>query len=337
MRALVLPERQWRQSQQIPRIDRGDVLGAGLIHSWGANVLGTLSAYDAAGSAHGTFGVGLPATSPSGNSWRYDANGPYINYDDSGTGATYSTGLTVGDANGSGSPGNNNTFTIAAQFFINTYYATGGNIGGPQCLYGGNPQSIEFRVNTDGYLQLLKQGTASLGIGSIQVPINQIVTGILSYDNGTMFFVVNGQLAGSANVSPQTFLLATQYFLGYGNVPNSTIERFNNGGRLYRLDVWNRALSLAECKLWNVNPNRAYRSTRQMPYMAAGPALISRRALYLGAQDYYMQAADGATGIKPLVLLNGDIRERIATNQGVPVVLVDGYLKTLAANEVLNV
>lgn len=61
----------------------------------------------------------------------------------------------------------------------------------------------------------------------------------------------------------------------------------------------------------------------------AGPQLTPRRALYWdGSVIREITDAQVGTGKKPIVLLNGALRER-ATSEGTPVIVVDGQLRCL--------
>lgn len=61
----------------------------------------------------------------------------------------------------------------------------------------------------------------------------------------------------------------------------------------------------------------------------AGPQLTPRRALYWdGSIIREVSDAVRGTGKKPIVLLDGALRER-ATSEGTPVIVVDGQLRCL--------
>lgn len=67
------------------------------------------------------------------------------------------------------------------------------------------------------------------------------------------------------------------------------------------------------------------------------PSAIARRALILaaGLLKEILDAQVG-TGLKPIVLVGGGLQERVAS-EGTPVVVVNGKLKTLAADETLTI
>lgn len=256
MGALILPSRLAQQPQQAVPVDSGNPLVRGLVHSWGLNVLGALSAHDAAGNARGAFGAGTSGN-PSGNSWGIGPSGFYLNFDDTGTGATASVALAVGNAAGSGSPGSN-IWSFVARVRLPAYGFNNGS-GTVGVLYGSYVNGIEFRVNSTGKLELLRQGALLMGTSTGTVPLNVDCDLGVSFNGSAIQFYINGVPAGSAT-SAQTFLLNMQYYLGYGPQATGNPERIPNGTRIYRADVWNRVVTASEFAAWSANPWQVYKA-----------------------------------------------------------------------------
>jgi len=254
-----------------PRLARTNPLLRGMRHSWGTNVAGPGVAYDAIGRANGAFGVGIPSTT-SGNQWVAGPGGYYLNYDDAGTGTVNSVTMTVGDVNGSGSPGAN-TFSLAFRCRL-------GALQNGIAIYGSSIGGIEVQISAAGKIELVKQQVAALGASSGAVSAGVDVDIGISYDGNTVNYYINGAPAGSSS-SAQTFNLAAQYFLGAaGNG-----ERLPNGSRIYRLDIWDRPLVAGEFKAWSNNPWQIYE----------GPSDDDDQPAALTAPKQYTLAAAGGS------------------------------------------
>jgi len=226
------------------RLARTNPLLRGMRHSWGTNVAGPGVAYDAVGRANGAFGVGIPSTT-SGNQWAAGARGYYLNYDDAGTGTVSSVSMTVGDSNGSGSPGSS-VFSFAARIRL-------GSLQSGMAIYGSYAGGIEIQISSAGKIELVKQQTAALGASTGSIAAGVDVDIGIAYDGSTVSYYINGVPAGSSS-NAQTFNLAAQYFLGAaGNG-----ERLSNGSRIYRTDIWDRALTAGEFRAWSSNPWQIY-------------------------------------------------------------------------------
>jgi len=242
------------------RLARTNPLLRGMRHSWGTNVAGPGVAYDAVGRANGAFGVGIPSTT-SGNQWVAGPNGYYINFDDAGTGTLASVALAIGDPNGSGSP-RSNTFSFAARVRF-------GSLGG--ALYGSNFGGIEIQISAAGKIELVKQQAVALGGSTGTVSAGVDVDIGVAYDGTTVSYYINGAFAGSSS-NAQTFDQSGQQYLGYA----SNGERLPNGSRIYKFDVWDRALVASEFKAWNNNLWQGFESPAEDDdYLAAVPANIT--------------------------------------------------------------
>ena len=230
------------QPQGAARLSATNPLVPGLVHSWGGvNAAGPLAVRDMAGRANGVFGSGTSG-SPSGNSWRVGPGGYYLNFDDSGTGITTSVNLKVGDSAGSGSTGSQ-VFSVVGRIRVPAFTSAAATI------YGSVPGGIQVRVGGTGQIELIKEQTVVVGTSTTSITAGVDVDVAVCYDGTTASFYINGLPAGSV-VNPQTFTLNGQYCLGYAEVVN---ERVLNGTRIYRLDVWNRALPAAQVKSWSDN------------------------------------------------------------------------------------
>lgn len=282
MGALVQPSVFRQQPQQAVPLDTSNPLVPGLAHSWALNVRGPLALHDSTGKAHGVFGSGASG-SPSGNSWRIGPQGYYVNFDDSGTGATTSLNLKVGDSNGSGSPGSQ-IFSVAARIRVPGFTSAAATI------YGSVPGGIQVRIGGTGQVELIKEQTLVVGMSTGSVPIGVDVDIGVSYDGATASFYINGAPSGSTT-NAQTFTLNGQHCLGYAEVVN---ERVLNGTRIYRLDVWGRTLPAAQFKAWSDNPWQMYKSPARRLWVAAGasPATIAATMAWTEAGD---TASVGAT------------------------------------------
>ena len=92
---------------------------------------------------------------------------------------------------------------------------------------------------------------------------------VVTYNNGDIRFYVMGVLAGSAN-NVQLFNVSTQYYLGSSAFQgNGSDERMANGGRIYKADVWNRAISPAEVKAWAENPWQIFKAPPRRIWVAS--------------------------------------------------------------------
>jgi hypothetical protein len=98
--------------------------------------------------------------------------------------------------------------------------------------------------------------------------------------------------------------------------------------------VWERALDPEEARAVTNNPYQVF-STRAGIWLprSVQQALVQRRGLARIGSDSLVELSAGS-GRKPLVLVNGEIRERTAS-EGPPIVLVNGQLRTLGAGETL--
>lgn len=252
-----------RAASGIPQVARGNPLSATLAHCYRANAGGPFGLSDIAGRAPAGFGSGTSGN-PSGNSLRVDAVGPYINFDDSGTGIVSSVRMTIGDATGSGSPGAN-AFSFLERLWLPSYGYNNGN-NTVTVLYGGNNSGIEIRINSAGKIELLKQGIALMGTSSGVVPLTAPYFDVgVAYDGVSMVtFFINGLFAGTAT-STQTFVHSGQYTLGYA-ATSGTPERMPNGSRVYACDIHNRALSAGQFKSWSDNPNQVLEAANDNDY-----------------------------------------------------------------------
>jgi hypothetical protein len=210
-------------------------LGSSLVHLWANMVLGTggpgsVSVYDAAGSANGTFGVGSPSTL-TGCYWKPGPEGNELFVSSSGTGSLNSVKLAVGDSTGTGSPGGS-IFSIVARVVMN-------NISGNyQAIYSSGVGSIEFRVNADGTLSLLKAQIAGIGSSSGSLSNGVAADVGVSYD-GTTYYI-NGVASGSSS-NAQTFTNSQQYYLCSDGIPTDYFV----ASTLRRIAVFNQCLPAA--------------------------------------------------------------------------------------------
>jgi len=311
-----------QQPQYPAPISCDNQITRGLVHSWGLNVLDWLSAYDSAGNAHGVFGNGIPATTH-GNQWKLGPEGWYINFDDSGTGTTTSKHLRLGSSSGSGSPGSQ-AFSILARINYASLIST-------PTIYGCTGGGIQFRIAWSGELELLCSQVVSLGTSTGKVQTNTDINVAVTFDGNELSFYINGIPSGTVIRPYSGFDLSQQYYLGSRGIQDEMVE---NLSRIYRLDIWNRSLSSAEVKAWSDNPWQIYKNRSAV---LASPVAVGSKmtpALYVNAQGQIVQSPGGLGNVRPLVLYQGQMRIRLAS-EGIPLVLDQGKLRTLASDETL--
>lgn len=142
-------------------------------------------------------------------------------------------------------------------------------------------------------------------------------------DRGVQNFYVNGIKQASAGAYAGPYGKSTEYALIGSSGTSDTHDTI-------AVMVWNRALTPDEARSISLNPYQVFMQRGSV--LSAGATLIQQMGLssYLGT----LQQLSSGSGRKPLVLLNGELRERLAT-EGVPVVLEGGRLRTLKAGETL--
>jgi hypothetical protein len=251
----------WTSQPQIPIRDSGTGWAQTLVHLWGTNVMGSgagaKSWLDAAGSAHGVFGVGSPTTT-SGNAWVTRKEGYGVLFDYSLGGFVFdSKAISVGSSTGDGGP-NSQAFSIVAR--INAP-------GTSTCtIYSGGPGSLQFRLSNTN-LQLNKATVANVGTSTGAIPASTDCDVGMSYDGTTAAFYINGQPSGTAT-SAQTMAMAQQFYIGAQTT--GAVEQLQDGTVLHRLAVFNSILpdaafaALAGPGFWQLYAPL----TRQIPVLA---------------------------------------------------------------------
>jgi len=109
-------------------------------------------------------------------------------------------------------------------------------------------------------------------------------------------------------------------------------QLWNTGG-LMLVVVWVRALTDAEMVSLADNPWQLFKASSRRMWIPNTTA-TQRALIMVGAQITQIVDALVGTNNKPLVLYMGRIQQRVA-DEGVPLVLVNGNIRTLAANETL--
>lgn len=101
--------------------------------------------------------------------------------------------------------------------------------------------------------------------------------------------------------------------------------------------AWDRALSPDEIRSMADDPWQIMKQRTLPVYTQSIQGVIAkiRAALYMGGQGYVMQSPGGLS-VKPLVLVNGSVRQRVAS-EGIPLVLDEGVVRTIAADETLQI
>lgn len=249
-----------------------------IAHVWSPHVGYYRGVRDLAGNADGTFGVGTGGTT--GNYWVIGPKGWELKFDSTGTGTLASLALAVGNSSGSGGP-SGTKWTFEADVYVT------GLSGNPNAIFAGASNSgIEIRVTTTtGFVELLKQGVASIGTSSTALAINKWHSIAVTYDGTNAAFYLNGKADGTAS-SSQTFS-AVQYRFGLSLTGSDPMQ---DGGKLRHVVITNRVLTPNEILSKYINPWQIFapQSRRIWAPSAAAPggfqtAWARNRSYVIGA------------------------------------------------------
>lgn len=197
---------------------------------------------DAAGSAHGSFGIGSPTTT-TGNYWRPTPIGYGVERNDTGTGTVASGLMLVGNSSGSGSP--------SSQVFSILLRAKFADVSGLKYIYGGVANAIGLRLNA-GAVDLIKVDVAAIGIASTTLSANVWYHLAVTYDGAAARYYLDGRADGTGS-SAQTFDLAQQH-AWFARQDGGVTNNQGNGTQFAAMSVWNRPLSPSEIWARYVNP-----------------------------------------------------------------------------------
>ena len=112
----------------------------------------------------------------------------------------------------------------------------------------------------------------------------------------------------------------------------------SSGNQVVMLSLaWDRALSPDEIRSMSDDSWQIMKQRTLPVYTQSIQGVIAkiRAALYMGGQGYVMQSPGGLS-VKPLVLVNGSVRQRVAS-EGIPLVLDEGVVRTIGADETLQI
>lgn len=159
-----------------------------------------------------------------------------------------------------------------------------------------------------------------------------IAIGVWDKPNDTMVLYVNGVKVASKAIGTGTMpepYNSLNFFMYHAD---SSGGSSNPATQPYLNVVYDRALSEPEAVQLMLNPWQVFvipDDESELDFVRQVQGQL-RKALYMNGLGYIMQST--SLPAKPLVLLNGRLRERIAS-EGLPVVLRDGRLVTLAPGE----
>jgi len=224
---------QYHQPQSGARLNNSNPIAKKLIHLW-ATFGGALNIYDTAGYAHGVLDSAAVTWASTPHGYALSVN----------VSESTSIPILVGDSNGSGAP-EGTDFTIYARIYL---AAAAGN---SSALYTSvSSAGVEFRINADGTLTLLKNSVAEIGVSTSSIQFNAWCNIAVSYDGTTANFYIDGVAAGSST-SSQTFTHNQQYSILGSNV-NS--ERLLAGSYVSCIGVARTILNIDEIKSLAGNP-----------------------------------------------------------------------------------
>lgn len=148
--------------------------------------------------------------------------------------------------------------------------------------------------------------------------------------NGTAYAIFQKGVKTAGTTLPSTALTPNSS-IAIG-VRSTQVQQWLVGG-LMLVAMWNRPLTDAEHASLSDNPWQLFKPAARR--MLVPNTAVTQRALIMsgGVITQIVDALIGANK-KPLVMYQGGVQERVAS-EGVPIVVVNGEIRTLAANETL--
>lgn len=311
---------QRNQPQGQVRIDAGNPLARGLVDAWvGSNPLSQLSAGKAQQLAQ--TGVVPRVVDTTGRGLLFDGSSQYLSKTVSAiTSAAEATILVIA------APANTANTTRAIFGYGNTATANSLMFIGQ----GGTTGQLSFWARSDGNVsQNLQVVPASGWVAGVPA----VLVGTRSESQGFHRLYLNG-----VSLSPlaSTALGATTFNrTAIGGLLRSSFGLGFNG-TVYLTLSWDRALSDAEVQQISANPWQLFQSSSQRQLITGAAAPLAQKRAVILRSGVLAEIADAeiGSGVKPVVLHNGRLRQR-AASEGDPVVLENGRLRRLAEGEML--
>ena len=169
---------------------------------------------------------------------------------------------------------------------------------------------------------------ANIGAADASVP----ATLVLTVGGGVARLYVNGRLAGSGNYGGDIDYSRTDQGLVIFS-SGDVVSNFR--GLLYSAGVIDGVMSPEAAEDFSQNPWQLFKSEPSRIYSFPSEIKVSVRSIILeaGALTVLPIGQEG-TGKKPIVLLDGNLKERVGS-EGIPVVLENGDLRTVEPHETL--